>query len=193
MISPVDVEDQCALVIGCPVPAEPLRPHAECGTATETLLRVPVELVEVDWSDERAVELRAEMDTWLSLRYRDAPPLSPAARIALSVDGEDIVATVLAVVDGIAVGHGALRRLGEDLEVKRVVVTESGRGRGLSYALMAGLERRARELGATRLILSTGDRQREAVHVYEKIGYVETDLYPPYDVVPWTRCFAKEI
>lgn len=152
---------------------------------------MPVELVEVDWFDERAVGLRAEMDTWLTERYRDAPPLSPAARAALSVDPQDIVATILALVDGIAVGHGALRRLGDDLEVKRVVVTEGGRGRGLSYVLMAGLEQRARELGAIRILLSTGDRQLEAVHVYEKIGYVETGLYPPYDVMPWTRCFAR--
>lgn len=152
-----------------------------------------VELVEVAWSDERAVSLRAEMDAWLTERYRDAPPLSPAARIALSVDPDDVVATVLALTDGAPVGHGALRRLGADLEVKRVVVTEAGRGRGLSYLLMAGLEERARGLGAARLLLSTGNRQREAVHVYEKIGYVETGVYPPYDVVPWTRCFAKNL
>ncbi|HEY5336284.1 MAG TPA: GNAT family N-acetyltransferase [Mycobacteriales bacterium] len=154
---------------------------------------MPVELVEVDWSDERAVGLREEMDAWLNRRYQDAPPLSPVARTALSVDSDDIVSTMLAVLDGRAVGHGALRRLGDDLEVKRVVVTEAGRGRGLSYVLMTWLENRARELGATRLLLSTGDRQLEAVHVYEKIGYVETDLYAPYDVVPWTRCFAKEL
>lgn len=151
------------------------------------------EVVEVAWSDDRAVRLRSEMDAWLMQRYRDAPPLSAAARAALAVDPDDIVVTVLALVDGVAAGHGALRRLGGDLEVKRVVVAESGRGRGLSYVLMAGLEERARRLGATRLVLSTGDRQPEAVHVYEKIGYTETALYKPYDVVPWTRCFAKEL
>lgn len=154
---------------------------------------MPVELVDVDWSDDRAVGLRAEMDAWLGQRYRDAPPLSPTARAALSVDACDIVATVVAILDGVPVGHGALRRLGPDLEVKRVVVTEAARGRGVSYALMAGLEQRARELGATRLILSTGDRQREAVHVYERLGYLETGTYPPYDVVPGTRCFVKDL
>lgn len=161
--------------------------------AAETLLAVPVELVAVDWSDERAVALRGEMDAWLHGRYQDAPPLSAAARLALAVDPDDVVSTLLAVADGRAVGHGALRRLGDDLEVKRVVVTETARGRGLSYVLMTGLESRARELGATRLLLSTGNRQLEAVHVYEKIGYVETGPYPPYDVVPWTRCFAKDL
>lgn len=154
---------------------------------------MPVELLDVDWNDKRAVDLRAEMDAWLVERYRDAPPLSPAARAALSVDPQDIVVTIVAVLDGAAVGHGALRRLGTDLEVKRVVVTEAARGRGVSYVLMAGLEQQAHALAATRLLLSTGDRQLEAVHLYEKIGYAETDLYPPYDVVPWTRCFAKDL
>jgi len=61
------------------------------------------------------------------------------------------------------------RVLDESLEVKRVYVEPGARGSGLSRALMAELERVAFDAGVGRLILQTGDRQPDAVALYEKL------------------------
>ncbi|WP_219927662.1 GNAT family N-acetyltransferase, partial [Microbacterium sp. HMWF026] len=95
--------------------------------------------------------------------------------------------------DGEAVGHAALRALGEELEVKRVFVQRRARGSGASRALMAALEDLAVERGANRLILQTGDRQPEAITLYQRIGYHPIETFPPYVRFAGSRCFAKTL
>ena len=115
------------------------------------------------------------------------------ARKALALNPADIRATYLAVVDGEAVGHAALRRLGDEWELKRVVTLPSHRGHGISTSLIAAVEAAAIAEGATRLILQTGDRQPEAVRLYEWLGYSPIPVYAPYDALPMSLCFAREL
>ncbi|WP_246159842.1 GNAT family N-acetyltransferase [Microbacterium rhizomatis] len=156
-------------------------------------------LLQVDWHDERAIALRAAMDDELGARYADRFDEFDAETIErfdrdFAVDPETIVATVL-VVDptGEAVGHAALRALGDELEVKRVFVRTSVRGRGASRALMGELERIGRERGARRLILQTGDRQQDAVTLYERIGYTPIPIFAPYLGFDFSLCFEKAL
>ena len=73
---------------------------------------------------------------------------------------------------GTPLGCGALRRLDDDAaEVKRMYVVPEARGRGVSKALLAGLEDAARECGWGTLRLETGPRQPEAIGLYERAGY----------------------
>ena len=157
----------------------------------------------VPWDDPRAVLLRAEMDGELGPRYADRlddiPP-EVAARFgqALSVDPDTIVATIIAVgAEGDPVGHAALRDLGGDLsgslEVKRVFVAPPVRGTGVSRLLMGELERIAADRGAERLIVQTGDRQPDAIALYEKIGYTPIPVYPPYVEITFSHCFEKPV
>ncbi|MET0976290.1 MAG: GNAT family N-acetyltransferase [Leifsonia sp.] len=152
----------------------------------------------VDWSDQRAVALRAAMDEEMGARYASAwdgwdPEAAVRAQAALAVDPADIAATFLAVVDGQAVGHAALRRLGDEWELKRVVTLPGHRGHGISRALIAAVEAAAVAGGAERIILQTGDRQPDAVRLYEWLGYRPIPIYPPYDVLPMSRCYAREL
>lgn len=153
----------------------------------------------VEWHDERAVALRAAMDDEIGPRYADvfaAFDDETAALLAedFAVDPATIVDVIL-VIDpsGEPVGHAALRALGDDLEVKRVFVDRRARGRGASRALMAELERLALARGAERLILQTGDRQPEAIALYERIGYRSIPVFPPYARFVGSRCFAKAV
>jgi len=165
-------------------------------TAVWTLETVP-------WDDARASALRAAMDAEISPRYADrldGVTDEQAARIgsALAVDPATIVATVVATdAAGRAVGHAALRDLGAafagSLEVKRVYVQPEARGTGLSRVLMAELERVAASSGADRLILQTGDRQPDAIALYEKIGYTRIPIYPPYLEISFSHCFEKRV
>lgn len=155
----------------------------------------------VRWDDDRASALRDAMDAELTPRYADRlddVPDDVAERIgsALSIDPETIVATIVATdAAGRPVGHAALRDLGADfagsLEVKRVYVEPGARGSGLSRVLMAELDRVAFDAGVGRLVLQTGDRQPDAVALYEKIGYTPIPIYPPYTEISFSQCFEK--
>lgn len=160
-------------------------------------------LEHTDYGDPRAVALRAEMDREVGPRYADRfdeadPEAAARSARAFALDPETIVATVL-VTDaaGEALGHGALRDLEHDgirdLEIKRVYVHPRARGLGASRALLAELERIARDRGAARVILQTGDRQHDAVVLYERLGYTPIPIYAPYTEYAFSRCFAKSL
>ena len=101
-------------------------------------------------------------------------------------------ALLVATVDGEVVGCGAVRRLDDtDAEIKRMYVTPSFRGLGVGGALLAALEGEARSLGATRLVLETGERLPEAVALYERAGFA---VIPPFDEYVGARlslCMGK--
>ncbi|KQQ52552.1 GNAT family N-acetyltransferase [Plantibacter sp. Leaf314] len=158
----------------------------------------PASIESVSWDDERAVRLRAAMDEEMGARYASAwedwnAEAAQRAQAAFTVDSADIRATFLALVDGEPVGHAALRRLGEEWELKRVVTLPGHRGRGVSRLLIAAVEDAARAEGASRLILQTGDRQPEAVRLYEWLGYEPIPIYPPYEVIPMSLCYARQL
>jgi GNAT superfamily N-acetyltransferase len=82
-------------------------------------------------------------------------------------------AFLLAYLDDVAVGCGAVRRLDETTaELKRMYVAPSVRGRGVGRALLEGLEREARLLGVTTVVLETGMRLAPAIKLYETTRYI---------------------
>ncbi len=127
------------------------------------------------------------------------PETARALSAAFAVAPETIVATVLALSGNTPVGHAGLRPYGSDaenrdvLEIKKVFVSESHRGRGISRALMIELQTVARELGSTTLILQTGSLQDAAIGLYESLGYSLTAPYPPFESMPNALCYAKDM
>lgn len=122
-----------------------------------------------------------------------------ARNAALTVHPSNVLGTVLVVADdgadgGTPVGHALVQDRDGEWEVKRVIVADGQRGRGIGRLLMAELETIAREGGARRLILQTGDRQPDAVALYEKIGFTRIPTYEPYvTTIPQSICFEKPI
>lgn len=101
-------------------------------------------------------------------------------------------AFVVARIDGAPVGCGAVRRLDDaTAEVKRMYVAPSARGRGLSKRILAALEAHARRLGASRLVLETGELQHEAVALFERAGFSRIPRFGPYVDAPLSVCFEK--
>jgi GNAT superfamily N-acetyltransferase len=94
--------------------------------------------------------------------------------------------------DGVGVGCGGLKRVEVGvLEIKRMWIDPSARGRGFARALLAALERRAQELGAHELRLDTNSRLVEAISLYRSNGYVEI---PAYNDNPYASLwFAKNL
>ena len=91
----------------------------------------------------------------------------PGGCIVLALDGSE------------AVGCAAVRPLGNGAaEMKRLFLRPAARGRGLGGAMVVRLLAEARALGHDKVRLETlPDRMREAVALYESLGFEEI---PPY-------------
>ncbi|REE95041.1 GNAT family N-acetyltransferase [Thermomonospora umbrina] len=152
----------------------------------------------VSWADPSAVALRDAMDAELRRRCVDrlarARPAGEARLESLEVEAEHIAWVGVAYAeDGMAIGHGALRRVEDALELKRMYIRPEYRGTGAARMLLTALEDAAGSLGATRIILQTGDRQPEAVRLYERAGYARIPVFPPYEWMSFAICMEKAI
>jgi GNAT superfamily N-acetyltransferase len=161
---------------------------------------IVITIERVLWDDPRAVVLRARMDEEMHERYGSAnadedPAVTAERDRALSVDPSTVISSVLAIDEsGEAVGHIAIRRLRDEVELKRLIVLSSARGKGAATKLLDECEQIGREQGAERLILQTGDRQPDAVALYEKTGWRAIPVYEPYlATMPWSFCFDKAL
>lgn len=163
-----------------------------------------VRIERVEWGDERAAALRAEMDAEITPRYAELndklTPEQLAARAeAFVLDPATLHGVYLALDgDGTPLGHAALRRLEIDgtveWELKRLVTVAAARGRGVGTLLIEAVETDAAALGASRIVLQTGVRQPEAIALYEKLGYTPIAAYPPYaGRVPEGVYYAKPL
>ena len=158
-------------------------------------------IVPVTWRDPRAVALRKLMDVEMSAIYgslfssSEPDKVLAARRKALVIDPRDVLVTLLAIeADCTPLAHVGLRDLGGEWEVKRLFADNEARGRGIGQRLMSDLEGWARDRGAKRLILQTGDRQPEAVALYERAGYERIEISEPYvTTFTFSRCFEKQL
>ncbi|MGH9059157.1 MAG: GNAT family N-acetyltransferase [Acidimicrobiales bacterium] len=108
---------------------------------------------------------------------------------------------LIGYVGGVPVATGAWRahdgpvptfRPG-DVELKRMYVVESARGRGYARVLLAELERTAAAAGRLRAVLETGTEQPEAIALYGSSGYGEIPGYGLYKNEIESRCFGKDL
>ncbi len=115
---------------------------------------------------------------------REGPMFVPPEGVFLVIRGDD----------GRAVACGGIARFDTARgEVKRMYVVPEARGLGLGRRLLAELEAQARALGYTSVVLETGDRQPEAIGLYESSGYERIPCYPPYDTRELSLCFEKRL
>ena len=91
------------------------------------------------------------------------------------------------------VGCGALRPLFENriVEVKRMFVLPEYRRQGLARRITNMLETEARTFGYSKIWLETGDRQPEAIQLYEGSGYTRIENYGTYKNNLHSNCFEK--
>lgn len=149
-------------------------------------------LIRVAWDHPDAIRVRDDMVAEVSALYSDSEERADATRDgSMGVDPQSVFATVLIYDGGTPVGHAALRRLDGELEIKRMFVTPSHRGSGLAERLLLEMEQAARDDGAQRVILHTGTQQVAAIALYERHGYTEIPLFPPYVRLPDSLCFEK--
>ena len=104
-------------------------------------------------------------------------------------------AFLIAYLDDVAVGCGAVRRIDRaTAELKRMFVDPNVRGRGVGRALVEALEQEARRLGISKIVLETGTRLTRAIRLYEGMGYARIPLFGEYVSSPDTSlCFGTSL
>jgi GNAT superfamily N-acetyltransferase len=97
-------------------------------------------------------------------------------------------------LDGVAVAMGGVRSHEHDaVEIKRMYVVPEVRGQGLSRVMLAALEDLARELGARRVVLETGEKLPEAMRLYETSGYTRIGGFGHYRCQPLSVSYGKSL
>ena len=93
--------------------------------------------------------------------------LDPVGQI-LALGGHILVA----VADDVPVGCCALLFVAPGVfELAKMAVTERHQGRGIGWRLLEGAIACARKAGARRLYLETHSSLRNAIHLYESVGF----------------------
>ena len=67
------------------------------------------------------------------------------------------------------------------------------RAQGLGDALLTALEAEACALGATRLVLETGERQPESLALYRRHAFEAVPCFGAYGDSPLSLCMAKQL
>lgn len=112
-----------------------------------------------------------------------------------SLNKIDMIKHVLVAYDNeIPVACGAIREFSPfAMEVKRMYTKPQYRGKGIATKILLELEQWATELSYQKCLLETGNRQPDAIHVYEKNGYKRIPNYGKYANVENSVCFEKEL
>lgn len=103
---------------------------------------------------------------------------------------------LVAYLDGQPVGCGGWRSHGDDgetAELKRMYTAPAARGRGVARAVLAAVERSAREQGRKRIILECGDKQPEAIAMYTSAGYERIPNFGFYQDAPGCLSYGRPL
>ena len=94
----------------------------------------------------------------------------------------------------IAVGIGAYKEYdAETAEIKRMYTLPEYRGKGIAKAILTELELWAKEEGYKLALLETGYLQKDAIGLYQKLGYEITENFGQYIGVENSVCLKKII
>jgi putative acetyltransferase len=96
--------------------------------------------------------------------------------------------------DGVAAGCGGLGLFGMEYgEVKRMYVRPQFRGLGLAKLMLDHLAAYARQRNIPLLRLETGIHQKEAIALYEGLGFQRIPPFGTYKEDPLSRFYEKQI
>jgi putative acetyltransferase len=140
--------------------------------------------------DVIASGLIAELDSDLLSRYPGEP--------INGIDVEEFRAAgglfVVAWDGDYITGCGAYRPYDRDtVEIKRMFVRPAHRGHRIGRAILRRLEDEARQRGFRFAALETGNRQPEAIALYEASGYGRIEPFGPYIGCERSVCLRKAL
>ena len=137
-----------------------------------------------------AITLISELEAHLG-------PLYPkTSRHGYSVEKlmEQGVAFFVTRRDVVLAGCGGIELFGTEYgEIKRMYVRPEFRGLGLAQLMLNHLAAYAQERNVHLLRLETGIYQKEAIALYERMGFQRISRFGPYKEDPLSRFYEKHI
>ncbi|MEO6406632.1 MAG: GNAT family N-acetyltransferase [Ferruginibacter sp.] len=101
---------------------------------------------------------------------------------------------IVVYVDDMPVASGCFKQQDAGMvEIKRMYVAKSQRGKGISKMVLSELETWARDLGFQYAVLETSVHFIVARSLYENAGYSITANYGPYVGLQDSVCFRKAL
>jgi GNAT superfamily N-acetyltransferase len=101
---------------------------------------------------------------------------------------------VIIYLDKKPVACGCFKKYDQNtIEIKRMFVAPEARGLGLALRILGELELWAKEFDYSVSVLETLYKQKEAISLYQKVGYVIVDNYEPYVGLENSVCMRKQI
>ena len=137
-----------------------------------------------------ALALIAELEAQLELLY---PHESRHGYSVEKLIAENVAFFLIRYSDAPA-GCGGIKLFGKEYgEIKRMYVRPQFRGLGLGKLMLNHLADYARGQGVGLLRLETGIYQREAIGLYERMGFQRIPPFGAYKEDPLSRCYEKQI
>ena len=137
-----------------------------------------------------AVSLIEELEAHLN-------PIYPRqSRHGLSVERllAEAVAFFLLRSDGAPAACGGVKLVGAEYgEIKRMYVRPQYRGLGFGRSMLDHLADYTRTQGVDLLRLETGIHQREAIRLYERVGFRRIPPFGLYTDDPLSLCYEKQL
>lgn len=142
----------------------------------------PVRILEGQAASDRAgravARYVAELDERFAGGFDPALVETVAPRDVTPPRGDFLLLTELGT--GEVLGFGGVRVLeGGEVELWRMWLDPSARGRGLGRFLLRALENRARALGGDRVVLNVNSALTEATALYSSAGYTPAEPFAP--------------
>ena len=129
------------------------------------------------------------LDRDLRSRYLELQDTYDQHNVIVNVD-----TVVIAYVGDQPAGCGCFKQSNETaVEMKRMYVEPVFRRQGISSLILGELENWALEMGYRQAVLETGNKQVEAIAMYEKLGYSVILNYPPYENMTTSICMQKTL
>ena len=101
---------------------------------------------------------------------------------------------IIAYVNKEPAGCGALRKYSDkEIEVKRIFVRETYRGKHIGSMIIEALITQAEQMGFQRMILETGVFLSASVHLYQQYGFEVIKNYGAYQNMPESLCMGRDI
>lgn len=152
-----------------------------------------ISIQQEDVRGEMATQLIRELSAEITSRYSDMGDDG-----AGSFNPDDVTversAFVVARLDGQPVGCGALRPMDSGLaEIKRMYVAANARRLGVGRSILKELEQLAAKFDYYTIRLETGNRQPEAIALYERYGFRHIPPFGKYVGNPISICFEKKV
>jgi putative acetyltransferase len=149
-----------------------------------------IKITRTDTLDSKIKELIKELDEELRGHYGDAQDsYTPHNDVSKGFSA------ILIEQNEEPIGCGAFKQYNETSgELKRIFIKHKARGQGISKVLVKALEEWMLEKNLSIAVLETGNKQIEALGLYEKLGYQRMPNYGVYVGMEATSiCMKKDL